>query len=173
MPFERPQSPTLPLPLIFHPKPGKTLLWLGISLLFATLGGWMSLRGDSRGPFLGLLFTFLFVVFLVRLVPNASFLKLDRDGFTLRTFFRDHFVPWSDIDRFFVVNQKSYGITTNRYIGYNYSEHTRKLKAVRAFNRLFTDAEALIEPVGMKAAEQAAILNECLLRFRQGQTAPR
>lgn len=173
MPFSPSQSPTLPLPVTFRPSQGKNLLWLALSLCFTCIGGSMTLRGDGRGALVGIVFAICFLVFLVRLVPNASFLKLDRDGFTLRTFFRDHFVPWSDIDRFFVVHQKSYGITTNRYIGYNYSEHTRKLKAVRAFNRLFTDAEALIEPVGMKAAEQAAILNECLLRFRQGQTAPR
>lgn len=130
----------------------------------------MTLRGDGRGALVGIVFALCCLVFLVRLIPNSSFLRLDRDGFTLRTFFRDHFVPWADVDRFFVVNQKSYGITTNRYIGYNYSESTRRLKAVRAVNRLFTDAEALIEPVGMKAAEQAAILNECLLRFRSAPT---
>lgn len=37
------------------------------------------------------------VVFLLQVLPNASYLRLTRDGFEIRNLFRTSFVPWSEV----------------------------------------------------------------------------
>jgi len=148
----------------FRPKPNWFLIRatpLGILalLIFAVA------RGAS---FLGLMF--IFGVALLWLVSRSSSMTLDNEGFTYQSLgARSTSHRWSDIEAFYVVEQKALGlIPTNRYLGWNYlPEYKRRgRKVTRAVAQWVGMTEEMIKPLGLNIRELVPVMNEHLARAR-------
>lgn len=98
-------------------------------------------------------------------------MTLDNEGFTYRSL-GAHSTShrWSDIEALYVVEQKALGLlTTNRYLGWNYSpefDKSRRRKFTRAVARFAGMTEEMIKPLGLNIRELVPIMNEYLLRSR-------
>jgi hypothetical protein len=99
--------------------PGKIWPILGfvafasLALLLASTGG-RHPRGGAFGVFV-LLIGVLF--FAARLLPDAVYLKLTREGFEYKNVLRAKFVKWSDVDHFTTYSHKLV-----RYVGWVYRD---------------------------------------------------
>ena len=79
-------------PLVLRASRRKQLLFLLVCVAFTAIGVMMVRDGDSRGYFCGGLFALGAVVFVINMLPDASYLKLDEEGFTFCSLFRAHSV---------------------------------------------------------------------------------
>ena len=109
-------------------------------------------------PFLGsvviLFFGAAFLVFVLSLHPRASALTLRDDGFEYTSLFRKHFVKWSDVSEFGIVN-----IATNRMVCWNYAPAFAGSPKSRKTSRSLAGYEAgLPDSYGMPATELLDIL---------------
>jgi hypothetical protein len=111
-----------------------------------------------------------FAAALLWLFSRNSSMTLDSEGFTYRTFGRTVTHRWIDVERFFVVEQKHWGlITMNRFLGWNYSPAYKKysrLAIPRALARWTGMTHAMIKPVGFNVPELVLVMNEHLERAR-------
>jgi hypothetical protein len=104
---------------------------------------------------------------VVQLLPGASNLRIDRDGFTCRSLFRSWSVRWDEVDHFFVVSLRQSGLRVHQMVGWNHlvagGSRGRRLSSALAGCE-----GALPDTCGMKAAALADHLNRCLERSRAG-----
>jgi len=114
---------------------------------------------------------FLLVVVLLWLVSRTSSVTLDNEGFCYSSLGKSQSSHrWSDIEAFFVVEQKALGlITTNRYLGWNYSPEYHKQnprRVRRAVAQWVGMTEEMIKPLGLDVRELASAMNKQLARTR-------
>ena len=86
--------------LKLRPRRTKLLVLTGVAAAFCAIGLLMIRDGDSRGWFCLGFFSLCALIFLVQLVPGASYLKLDARGLTVRSLFRSTSYTWSEIVAF-------------------------------------------------------------------------
>lgn len=86
-----------PHELMFRPRK-RTQLGYAVLSLVLMLGGWL-VRQDNAvaGSLIIGFFGLCLVVFLVTLLPNASYLRLTPAGFEVRSLFRSGFIEWDDV----------------------------------------------------------------------------
>jgi hypothetical protein len=126
------------------------------SLLFVVGGIWL-IPGE---PLIGWLCVVFFglgvVVFSINLHPKSSFLTLAHEGFTYASLFRQHFVPWSNVQGFMSVR-----VGPNKMVGWNYTPAFLAHGTVRRVNRATSGAEAALpDTYGMTIDSLCALLNE-------------
>lgn len=90
------------------------------------------------------------------LVPNASYLRLTSEGFTIRTTFRDQFYRWSDIESFGTVKTRRSNYVTFTFVP-TFSRQTWSQKLTR--NTVGYDGN-LPETYGMELQELADLMNK-------------
>lgn len=121
---------------------------------------------------LGLLiaaFCSLFIVLgIIMLIPEATFLRLSPEHFTVCHGFRRWSVPWTMIDRFFVINlnvlANPLNPIKNKRVGYNL---IRSPGLAGEFSRGLVGAEGMLpDNYGKKAEALAELMNTWLLRAR-------
>lgn len=147
--------------LFLRPAKKKALFLLAVSLAIASVGIAMIRAGEG---FVAGLTTAFFglcaIVFVVQLVPAASYLHLSPDGFVVRSLFRTSpLIPWKDVGEFRV-----WTVTPNRMVVYDYSgaPHPR----LKRLNRAVCGADAgLPDTYGMKAYELANLMNDWRARY--------
>lgn len=83
-------------------SPWRHLGLLVISLVFVAIGILMVRDGEGIGWLVLGFFGLCALAFAVQMLPGASRLRLDRDGFTVTSLFRSSTVHWSEVSRFFV-----------------------------------------------------------------------
>jgi hypothetical protein len=85
-------------------RPSRTQSWglISISVVFVALGLFFGLRGDSMGFWAAGFFGLCLLVGVVDAVRSWSSLRLDREGFDMRSLFRSRRYRWSDIRSFAV-----------------------------------------------------------------------
>jgi hypothetical protein len=86
--------------LILRPDRLKHLGLLVLALAFVAVGIWMIGRGDPTGWLSTGFFGLCAGVFAANLLPQASYLKLTRDGFEFVTLFRHQQLRWADVSGF-------------------------------------------------------------------------
>lgn len=122
------------------PGPGKTLTlrlskgrWLLMLAASAALAyGSFRLLPEHFwiGTLGGTFFALCALVALLNLMPGASHLRLDAEGFEMRSLFRSHRVAWREVASFGVIQ-----VMVNRMVGWNFTAghsghgHLRKLNA--------------------------------------------
>lgn len=132
---------TLPEDTItFKASSAKALRILLISIAFVAIGIWM----PGEMPLLVRLGVWFFalgipVSLIMLLMPNSAHLKLDPEGFEIRTFFRAHKTLWQDVAQFSMGS--IHGATM---IGIRYSGSYDKQKAARAFASSLAGMEGAI-----------------------------
>lgn len=76
-----------------------TAVWLLLgSLAFVAIGIWMGSEEGWIGHAIAAFFGLCAAVAAVQLLPGASSLRIDRDGFTCRSLFRSWSVRWDEVE---------------------------------------------------------------------------
>jgi hypothetical protein len=92
------------------------------------------------------------IVFMIHLLPNSSYLRLTRDGFTICSSFRCKTIRWRHVARFGVGR-----IYTRKVVGWDPAHEISKpgkvTKALSGF------VSALPETYGLRAEELAELMN--------------
>ena len=82
--------------------------------LLCLLGVWL---GWGVSWFLTLASAAGVVIFPMSLLPGAAWLKLDEQGFTIRSMYRHTSTRWADVGTILVVTQRQMGTPVNRMVG--------------------------------------------------------
>lgn len=91
------------LPVIYHASKSRAAFGLAGSLAFVLAAAFLVVQhGAGSGvAWLSLVFFGLCtLVFGINLLPRSSYLLLEPEGFTVRSLYRDHFTPWSEVGLF-------------------------------------------------------------------------
>jgi hypothetical protein len=140
------------LPVTLRSSRKKMLLMLIISLAFVAAGLWMLSEHPVSSYASILFFGVCAVVFCTNLLPNSSYLRLTREGFTTCSTFRCRSFEWQHVGTFGVTR-----IGTRKMVGWDPAHSVSKLgkvnKAVCGY------ASALPDTYGLKAEELAHLLN--------------
>ena len=95
-------------------------------------------------------------VSVLQLLPQTSCLRLDTEGFTIRSLFREQTYRWDDVDTFGATR-----IGPNKMVGFNFAPHFRRAERLRGVSAALAGFEgALPDTYGMKAEELAHLMNE-------------
>lgn len=106
---------------IFRPNKIKSIFLLLISSVFV-FGGYLMLEDKLlEGWFTIVFFGIGIIVSLIQLHPNLTYLKLDKDGFEVKSPFRSNFTKWSEVKNF---NKGS--IRGNKMILFDYTSEHKK-----------------------------------------------
>ncbi|HUI16403.1 MAG TPA: STM3941 family protein [Alphaproteobacteria bacterium] len=114
-----------PGPVTLNVSKRRWLRFLAVGLAFAAIGGWMISLGPAGMTFIAgwgalVFFGLGSVVIVVTLLPGASGLTLDREGFVMRSLFRRSTYRWSDVDEFAVSEVPlGQGARTMKAAGFN------------------------------------------------------
>jgi hypothetical protein len=128
------------------------LLMLVGSLAFVAAGFWMLSDYRVSGYACIIFFGLCALAFCVNLLPNSSYLRLTREGFTICSTFRSRSIEWRHVGTFGVTR-----IGTRKMVGWDPSHPVSKLGKA---NRVMCGyASALPDTYGFKAEELAELLN--------------
>jgi hypothetical protein len=79
----------------------KKMLWMLVaSLLFVAAGFWMLSDSPVTGYPSIVFFGLCVLAFGICLLPNSSYLRLAREGFTVCSIFRCRFIDWEHVGEF-------------------------------------------------------------------------
>jgi hypothetical protein len=96
------------------------------------------------------------------LVPGATWLKLDSNGFTVRFWFRENTYRWIDIKEFKVMTYRWIGlIPVRRSVCFRFSDSYPRNALSRIAGAFASFDRNLPDNYGMKAKELAALLELC------------
>lgn len=137
------------LPVTFYPGKLKHIILAIASLIFVILGISIIRGGSWVGLFPAFFFGICFFVFVINLIPNSSYLKINGKGFEMKTMFRSTFIPWEAVNSFSV---KRIAINKMTVIEFNTQYiDTSKLKS---------GAGTFPDTYGMTAQKLAEVMNE-------------
>ncbi|WNJ17145.1 PH domain-containing protein [Pontibacter sp. G13] len=126
-------------PKIFQPNKWKFLLLAVVCAAFVAIG-WVMLEEE---PIMGGLcvsfFGLCLLVALIQLLPNASYLKLDEEGFEVKTLFRTHFTRWSEVKDF-----RAGQINGNKMIFYNFTAKHKKHQTAKKVAKFLSTKEGAL-----------------------------
>jgi hypothetical protein len=143
-------------PFVLRPRTGKTILLLLVSVIFTATGALMSLSKEGLAFWLVIgFFGLCSIVFGVMLLPGASFLRLEPDGFIVRSLYRQWpLTRWADVSKFATVRVS----LVNTMVVYDEAK-PRTARLASANKALFGFTSGLPDTYGMKPAELAELLN--------------
>lgn len=122
--------------IVFRANRMKAFLMLLVSMGFVAIGFFM--RYDE--PFLGwatiCFFGLGIPVFSIMLIPGLSYLKLDRSGFEICSFWRKHMTQWADVVSFELIS-----IQRTKMIGIHYRPGYARQKLGRAISSTLSRVE--------------------------------
>ena len=91
--------------------------------------GWLSI----------LLFGIGVLVSIIQFLPNAAYLKLNDDGFEVKSLFRSHFTQWSNVQSFSLGH-----INGNKMIFFNFTEEHKKWRNGKKLSKFLSGKEGAI-----------------------------
>lgn len=145
-------------------SPWRHLGLLVISLVFVAIGILMVRDGEGIGWFVLGFFGLCALAFAVQMLPGASRLRLDRDGFTVTSLFRSSTVRWSEVSRFFVAQ-----VGGRAMVCWDYAGAVPRSTASRRLSRTLAGVEAgLPDTYGLNAEALAELLED----WRQRHASP-
>ena len=147
------------------------VLLMAGSAAFVAAGIWIIGKpGTPFDRFMGwsglVFFGLCFLVAVIQILPGASFLRLEAEGFTVCSMWRTTFYRWSDIESFGVAEFTIAAPvpTRHRMVGFNFSPsypRAAKSPGLKRFNRSLTGYEAALpDNYGWKHDMLAARLNQ-------------
>lgn len=115
----------------------------------------MLIDGEKMGWLVAVFYGLAALVLIVNMIPQASYLKLDREGFEFCSLFRKQRYNWNDVNQFWVDK-----ISSNKMVMFDYSKKHQRAKTAREVSSMITDAEAALhDNFGMKAEDLAELMN--------------
>jgi hypothetical protein len=114
-------------PLVLRPSKGQQLKLVGLCLAFVAAGAFLMTAGELVWGAAGVGFFGLGAIVLgTMLLPGASHLRLERQGFEVRSLFRGAHYRWSDVREFRPVAMPPSGLTL---VGFDFSPNVRPAAA--------------------------------------------
>jgi hypothetical protein len=157
-------------PATLRPARGRTVRLLAVALFFLILG----LLPSSAGAALRILDVLCFgtcaVVFAIQLARGSTYLRINDNGFVVRTMFRTTaMVPWSAVTGFAAGYIPP---APQRFVVYDVDPADPRLRVARQVARTFARHEAALpDTYGLSADELADLLNGW--RILHGTAQPR
>ncbi|MCW5581131.1 MAG: PH domain-containing protein [Luteimonas sp.] len=149
-----------------RPSPLKWLAMIAISAALVWMGSTVASKHPAVAWSCMVFFALCGVVGVVNLLPNASRLVLDDDGFEIRSLFRASRVRWADVARFGTMR-----IGLNTMVGFDFVAGYRGNDRLRRINRGLSGFQgALPDTYGMKAAALADRMEARLAAYRPGDS---
>lgn len=155
--------PALPLTL----RPSRTK-WMAVALIaaaFTAMGAVMMRHGGTDALWGGASVAFFglgTVIAVANLLPGASCLRLDENGFEMKSLYRRHRIAWADVAGFGVMTLPPAG---KQMVGFNYVAGAGKPSRLRRFNLAgFGFEAALPDTYGMKIGDLVALLESIRAR---------
>jgi len=132
--------------------------WLGIGLLslaFVVAGVFLISVGKPVGWLSVIFFGFGCVVSILYLLPNASYLRITPEGFTICTMYKQDTFNWADVTEFGV------GRVVNKMVMFNFEPSYQRSTRLRNVNAKLTGFEAgLPDSYGLSHEALAGLLNQ-------------
>lgn len=135
--------------------------WKSVLLLLLSpilvFGSYLMLEDEPIMGGLGLLlFGLAPLAGFAQLIPNAYYLKLDEEGFEVKSLYRISFTKWSEIK-----NLKEGSIRGNKMIFFDYTAKHKKWKAGKKLAKFLSGKEgALISNYTIKTSELLELMKE-------------
>ncbi|MCF2873404.1 MULTISPECIES: STM3941 family protein [Tenacibaculum] len=150
---------------IFKQNKLKSIILIIICTAFVIIGISM-LEKQSLVAWLQIMFFGLgIVVFFIQLLPNSSYLKLNNEGFEVRSLYRSTFTKWTDVTSF-----KLGKLHNSRMILFDYSDQHKKWKNVKKLSKLIANNEGGIQTsYKIPSSELVEILNQYKQRSEKNQ----
>jgi hypothetical protein len=140
----------------------KGLYMFVLCSLFVVIGVWMIKSGQMLGWFPAIFFGICDLVSIVTMLPNASYLRLHRDGFTQVIMFRSSTFLWQDIREFSVGR-----VGLNKMVMLDFAPSWHESSKLKTVARSMSGHEgALPDTYGLSAEELVALLQEWKNRSR-------
>lgn len=142
------------LPLTLKPGKIKNTILILISIAFIVLG--ISLL--EKNMLIAVLNIFFFgiclIIFVINMIPNASYLKIDERGIEMKNLFKTTFIPWQAVSGF-----KTKFIFVNKLVTFTIDEKLLENSKMKGKSGAFPDT------YGMSAKNLANLLNEYKSQF--------
>jgi hypothetical protein len=141
-------------PVVLRPSKRKELALLAVSLGFAVLGAFAAASGEAIGWAALVFFGLCAVVAVVTLLPGASYLRLEPEGFVMCSLYRaDRLRRWDEVTGFHV-----YSTPGGAQVGFDFSPGARPPGSGLARGLAGVDG-GLPNTYGLKAEELAELLS--------------
>ncbi|WBV55856.1 hypothetical protein PFY10_16720 [Chryseobacterium daecheongense] len=137
------------LPVTFYPSKLKQSILLIISLLFVIMGFYIVTTNLWIGLANIIFFGLCVIVNVIMLIPNSSYLRVDRKGFEMRSLFRSTFIPWHVINGF-----STKRIFINNMVMIDFDSEYIDISKLKSRTGAFPDT------YGMSAGKLAEIMND-------------
>jgi len=142
------------LPLILKPSKIKSIILILISIGFIYLG----IKLLEKNMLIAVLNIFFFgiclIIFVINIIPNSSYLKIDETGIEMKNLFKTTFIPWQAVSGF-----KTKFIFVNRLVTFTIDEKLLESSKMKGKTGAFPDT------YGMFAKNLANLLNEYKAKF--------
>jgi len=146
----------------FYPSRTKMVLFAAGAVIGVAVGVWLATASLVLGGLSIAFWGLCFLVFIIQLLPNSSYLEIRSDGFTMRGLYRDHSYRWDNVEAFFPVS-----IHGNRMTAVTFRPEFAGHVWGRGMSQAIAGCDGAIPEYGVPADKMAQILNECLTRFRE------
>lgn len=138
----------IPIAKTYYPSLWRQMLSLVGCLFLIVISGALAFspKANASMHFWGwagvLFFGLCGILAVIQLIPGASFLRLEASGFTVRSCWREHCYPWSDIEGFGVAT----GTGRRDWVGFNFvpGSGLAATATMKEFNRTQMGYEAML-----------------------------
>ena len=152
--------------LVFHASRAKAVLLLLGSVAFVAIGWWMKEQKPLIGWLCVVFFSLGLPVALVMFLPGVMYLRLDQDGFEIKSMSRKDRTLWKDVQSF-----KIGSIRGAKMIAINYRPQYADKKLARVVVNAVAGMEsALPNSYNVSLVNLERVLNEWLERFGREST---
>lgn len=142
--------------IILKPKRSRTIGLLLVCTIFVAVGSFLLDKEPIVAWFTIVFFGLGVIVFIIQLFPNASYLKLTKEGFEIRSLFRSDFTNWKDVQVF-----RSGNAGPNKMVMFDFAERHKKFKQGKKIAKSISGNQgALPNSYGMSVTELAELMNE-------------
>lgn len=142
------------LPLILKPSKVKSIILILISIGFVALGILLLEKNTLIAVLNIIFFGICLLIFIINLIPNSSYLKIDERGIEMKNLFRITFIPWQAVNSF-----RTKYIFVNKMVVFDIDQKLLESSKMKGKTGAFPDI------YGMSAQKLADLLNEYKNKF--------
>lgn len=136
------------LPIILKPSKIKTIILTVISAGFVGLGISLLEKNMLIGILNIVFFGICLLIFIINLIPNSAYLKIDERGIEMKNLFRVTFIPWQAVSGF-----RTKSIFINKMVVFDLDQKLLESVNMKSKTGAFPDT------YGMSAKKLADLLN--------------
>ena len=157
-------------PVTLRPSRLRWILVLLASLVLGAGGVLMIADGRDIGWLVAGFFGLCAAVACVSMLPGASYLVLDEEGFTVGSLFRSARVVWPEVVEFYPWVVMATGMRAVTHVAFELSPDRRNQATARVLSRLVSGGveAGLPDTYGLRAEELAELMN----RWREHYAGP-